>query len=137
MISPIMFYCFTALAVTSRTTNDTLQKIQNRADRMTNRGDNTTSITDLRNLKIVVEVFKSLQSIEPVYLSFDRISHQRNTRGNKSLLRLPRMRTESGKKSMAFRGAKLFNQLPKELREENSLANFKRKIKCFKFDNYN
>ena len=52
---------------------------------------------------------------------FQYISHNINTRGNKSLLMLPKVKTEAGRKTFQFYDAQIFNNLKKELREENSL----------------
>lgn len=83
------------------------EKIDSQADRITNGKDISLLITDIRNQKIVVEVFKSLQSIEPVtnfWLNQPQV-----------FAATFKYEDESGKKSMAFQNAKLFNQLPQDL----------------------
>ena len=43
---------------------------------------------------------------------FEKISHKRETRGNNSKLRLPKVKTEFGRKMFSFQGALIFNKLP-------------------------
>ena len=57
--------------------------------------------------------------------------HRIDTRNNGNLIKLPRVKIEFGKKSFKFQGAKIYNNLPIDLREEEDIAIFKRKIKLF------
>ena len=57
--------------------------------------------------------------------------HRIDTRNNGNLIKLPRVKIEFGKKSFKFQGAKIYNNLPIDLREEKDIAIFKRKIKLF------
>ena len=41
-----------------------------------------------------------------------------SSRGNKSLLCLPKVKTEMLRKSFRYQGATIFNKLPRELREK-------------------
>ena len=94
------------------------------------------NLRTLRDRKIAIQVFKSINnlSLECMNNKFNLISHNIRTRGNNSLLMLPRVRTEAGRKTFAFYGAHIFNRLPKELRNEGSLFIFKRKIKLISLD---
>ena len=47
-----------------------------------------------------------------------------NTRNGNKLLRLPRVKLESTKKSFKFTGAKLYNELPIEVRSATSTKMF-------------
>ena len=62
----------------------------------------------------------------------DRCEHEINTRGNGSCVVLPKMRTETGKKSFAYQGARIFNRLEKTTRDEKSILLFKGKLKLSK-----
>ena len=62
---------------------------------------------------------------------FEKISHQRETRGNNSKLRLPKVKTESCRKMFSFQGALIFNKLPEDLRNETSLLIFNQKCRKF------
>ena len=54
-------------------------------------------------------------------------THLRNTR-QKNDVELPKCRLKTGQRSFAYRGAKLFNDLPKNIRETNDLNLFKKRI---------
>ena len=45
---------------------------------------------------------------------------------------LPKMFTETGKKSFAYQGARIFNRLEKTTRDEISILLFKKKLKLSK-----
>ena len=53
--------------------------------------------------------------------------HDRNTRYNKDL-NLPRCRLKTGQRSFAYRGAKCWNRLPKDLKEVANSGTFKKRI---------
>lgn len=59
--------------------------------------------------------------------------HEKSTRGSNSAITLPLNRTELGKQTFAFQGGKLFDKLPKEVRDEGSLALFKHKLHFISF----
>ena len=58
-------------------------------------------------------------------------SHHRETRGNNSTLRLPKVKTKSGRKMFSFQGALIINKLPEDLRNKTSLLIFKHKCRKF------
>jgi hypothetical protein len=45
-------------------------------------------------------------------------SHQKETRGNNSKLRLQKVKAETGRKMFSFQGALVFNELPEDLRHQ-------------------
>ncbi len=61
---------------------------------------------------------------------FSRLTHSYTTRGNRSLLNLPRVRTEAGHKSVRYQ-ALIFNSLPAEIRNEVSILRFKNSLKNY------
>ena len=76
-------------------------------------------------------VYKCINNLTPGYLC-ERFKqrleiHQRDTR-QKSKLTLPKCRISAGQRAFAFRGAKIFNFLPKFIRDTESLSGFKRRI---------
>ena len=48
-----------------------------------------------------------------------------NTRNNNKSVVIPKVRTEAGRKTFSFQGAKVFNNLPNNLQTETSLLRFK------------
>ena len=47
---------------------------------------------------------------------FDTIQHEKQTRNNNYMLRFPKIKHESTKKSFYFYGVCIYNKLPKEIR---------------------
>ncbi len=62
-----------------------------------------------------------------------KFDHGKNTRGNGSLFLIPKVRCESGRKTLAFQGATMYNNLPSDIRNEKYLINYKRKIRTHDF----
>ena len=81
--------------------------------------------------RVVIDVFKSLRNLLPEDLNgyFKLHMHQINTRGNGSYVILLKMHTETGKKSYAYQGARVFNRFEKTTREETTILLFKMKLK--------
>ena len=75
-----------------------------------------------------VHCCSSLNKTELNKTLFKRLEHNKNTCGNGSRLPLPKIRTSIGKKSFAYQGAMIYNQLNKSLRDETSLLRFKNRI---------
>ena len=78
-------------------------------------------------------VFKALNSLAPKYLSdlFKRNSesHLRVLRNTSSDLQLPNKTTKNGQLCFSYKGAKLWNALPLEIKQASSLQIFKQKFK--------
>jgi hypothetical protein len=60
---------------------------------------------------------------------FTMISHEKETRNNNCVLRLPRVKLEIAKQSFYFGGAKLYNALPLDLRSVQTLEKFRKGLK--------
>ena len=75
------------------------------------------------------DVFKNNTSPGNFEKYFTRLNHSLHTRGNKSSIKLPKVRTESDWKSFSFQGGLVFNELPQEIRNETSTVRFKNKCK--------
>lgn len=137
MIEPIMFYCNNVFVNITDTQAKKYQYIQNRAKVIINYPyitDCWRTIKTLRLQKCAVEVFKNIHGIAPeLRISFGKISHQQNTRGNNKKLKLPKVKTECGRKTFKFVGSLVFNKLPPNIADEISFAIFKRKVRDFDF----
>ena len=59
---------------------------------------------------------------------FIKTERTQNTRNNKYLLQIPKLRTEFAKKSAQFMEAKMYNDLPIETRKEPSFSLFSNKL---------
>ena len=64
---------------------------------------------------------------------FEIMNHERNTRNNNFILRLPTVKLECAKQGFYFGGAKLFNSLPLELRSEHDFVKFRSQLHGFRF----
>ena len=64
---------------------------------------------------------------------YELLQHNYGTRNKGISVRIPKMRTEYGKKSVWFNGAKVFNELPTEIRKIENLKFLKIKLQIFIF----
>ena len=88
-----------------------------------------TPIASLCRKSILTKVFKYVNGIAPTGLSsFVRLSHTKNTRNNNVNLKLPSIKTERGRRTFLFQGSKVFNDLPTNIKSEESLIFFKKKL---------
>ena len=113
-----------------------LQSIQNRAGKITSPHETLVcwdNLAEVRNGRAAIDVFKCLNGLSPEQFTqyFKRHQHGKDTRGNNSSLVLPPIRTETGKRMFAFQGAQIFNKLPKDIRDEESLVRFKHKLSFY------
>ena len=58
---------------------------------------------------------------------FEHVQHDRRTR-QVGQLRLPRVRTESGKRRIMYTGAKLFKDLPAAMQDTVNMSRFKERL---------
>ena len=136
MIEPLLVYCCTIYGNLNETGCKKFQRIQDRGKRIIgSQQTSPVSLKTLRDRKTATLVFKSIKKLGPEFMhnKFKFVSHNISTRGNNSLLKLPSVRTEVGRKSFEFYGALIFNKLPRELRVEESYVVFRRKIKTTLF----
>ena len=91
------------------------------------------SIEDKLRLNTAVMVHKCLQHRVPIYLKdkfvFRSQVHNRQLRSvDNNELNLPHCRLSTGQRSFAFRGAKVWNSLPLDLKLTSSLRTFKKNV---------
>ena len=130
MIIPLFTYCSSVAPYNNTTYIKKLDSFQCRANHIINRDNKSTphkmkSITELKRKQICVLTYKCANGL--ICKNFDNYFEMMSskTRNSDSLLRLPKARTESYRKSFQFFGAKMFNELPIEVRKANSLNEFK------------
>jgi len=128
-----------------------LQKLQNRAARILTSSSYDVNADDFlvrlgwqklnlqRKLKTATVVYKSVDGLAPDYLKSmftDRSAIStyslRNCDGK---LAIPLLRTNFLKNSLSYSGAVLWNSLPTNLRQAQTLASFKSGCKGFLFHN--
>ena len=94
------------------------------------------TLTSRRTLSTAVMTYKSISGLNPQYLSalFKPLSSRHNTRSSSTRgTRIPAVKSEYGRKSFAFQGAKMWNDLPASLRNAISLEEFTKAARCFIF----
>jgi hypothetical protein len=146
MVLPLLDYGDTVWANTYDKHLDRLQKLQNRAARIilqckTRDMHVTDMFTQLgwmtcaqrQRLHKAIMVYKSVNSLAPAYMSrmFHHIGeiHSHSTRqAAADHLFLPKIYSESGKRSFKYSGTITFNSIPIEVRSVSSLHVFKKTV---------
>ena len=110
-----------------------LKSLDRRATELT-KDTNIKSTLDLLKQHACQIVRKCLdgESCDNMNGYFEILAHERCTRNNGLLTRIPKIRLNGMKHSFFYAGTVLYNKLPLEIRESNP-QDFIRKIKNFKF----
>ena len=95
------------------------------------------TLANRRSQHKAIMMYKVLNGAAPSYLrdlfqTYSTISSY-SLRNSDTNVLLPKPKTEYLKKSFKFSGAKLWNELPNEIKLENSLTSFKRKVSLLSF----
>ena len=151
LVQPNFDYCSVVWGNCNKSLSIKLQKLQNLAARILTSSSYDAGADDLfarlgwqklnlqRKLKTVTMVYKSLNGLAPDYLK--SMFTNRSTISTYSLrncegkLAVPLPRTNFLKNSFSYSGALLWNSLPINLRQAQSLASFKSGCRGFLFDN--
>ena len=142
LIQPHFDYCSTVWGSCGVTLQDKLQKLQNRASRVVTFSNydadasqllealNWKSLKCQRNLQEAIMVFKCLHGLAPSYLNskFSFKSTGYDLRDSENKINVPKPRTNYLKDSFSYKGATLWNSLPREARCSESLRSFKRTV---------
>ena len=134
MIVPVLTYSSLANLKITNTQKNKLLSLQSRASKII-KFDATDSvvpsINNLRNRHACTFTRKCLSGdICENFQSYFRVqNHQINTRNNKCMLILPKMRTEFAKRSAEYMCSKIYNELPLDVRKEENFNKFKFLVK--------
>ena len=150
-MQPHFDYCSVVWGNCNKSLSIKLQKLQNRAARILTSSSYDANADDLfvrlgwqklslqRELKTATMVYKSLNGLAPEYLKSMFTDWSSTTtyslRNCKGKLALPLPRTNFLKNSFSYSGAVLWNSLPTNLRQAQTLASFKSGCRSFLFDN--
>ena len=146
-------YCNSLLYGISDKSMKKLRRVQNTAARivtLSRKYDHITPIlktlhwlpVNLRiEFKILLLTYKSLNELAPVYLRDLLVKHEPSRAlrsSNKNLLALPSTKTKAtyGDKAFSNTAPRLWNSLPIEIRNANSVHSFKRLLKTFLFTKF-
>ena len=148
-VTSILDYCNCLLAGLPKETTDRLQRVQNAAARVVKKAHGREHVTPILQelhwlpvayrikYKVNMLTFKSLRGLAPTYLQelFVPYTPTRLLRSQgQGLLTIPRFKRQTvGGRAFATQGASLWNELPPDLRNEQSLNVFKSKLKTFYF----
>ena len=80
----------------------------------------------------LISVKKTLISNQPIYLAekMHVLRHERELRNTGgSFVNVPKYKLDVSRAGFVYRGSRLFNSLPKELRDENNMKKFKKTCK--------
>ena len=140
VIVPGILYCSTPVRKIAETDCRKFESLQNRALKIIHgkqqKDCKSMSIESNKKYKACLLALKCLKrtSIEVMNTCLEPLNHNQNTRNNKYAARIPRVRTEAGKKAFWFQGTKLYNELPSSLRQLDSFLIFKQSLKQFYMD---
>ena len=144
-IMSVLDYCCTVWSKGNITSIKKISKIQGRVGRIILNKPPRTSTTDtLRELGWMsfnercefhtgVLIYKACNNLAPAYIS-DILKFSSNETYNlrsasHNDITIPRYRTNYAKKSFCYTGAKVWNNIPIEIRNANSLSSFKTRYK--------
>ena len=118
MILPVMLYCSNVFVGMTQSKKQRFETFEDRAMRIIN-GNRKSDvklplINHLRKRLCALEVFKCLNGIVPKAFEnyFTRNSHKMNTRNNNKSVVIPKVRTEAGRKTFSFQGARYLITYP-------------------------
>ena len=149
VVEPYFRNCFSVWGFCGETLLNKLQKLQNRAARIvTNSSYDASSLTLIGSLgwltiKQMIEfetattVYKSLHGLaaEYIQLMFAKLSENNSgsLRNTDTALKIHRIATSYGQRSLSYRGVTVWNKLSTEIKSAPSLATFKTLLKhCLK-----
>ncbi len=144
LILPHMDYCDTVYMCTTEKNLQKLQIVQNSAFRIILEADIDTPISELhkklempnlkqrRSIHLAMECFNNINNKEAGLHSFfvpTSDTHVRTTRQTLGkIMNVPNIRTNTGRKSIAYRGPNFWNHLETEIRIIDNKNNFKREV---------
>lgn len=140
LVQPHFNYCCVVWDNCNKTLATKLQKLQNRAARVLTYSSYDANADQLieklgwkklesqRNFQKAVMVYKSLNGLAPDYMRsmFTYRDTSYSLRDTEGKLAIPKPRTNYLKNSFGYSGAMLWNNLPVEIRQANTLTSFKR-----------
>lgn len=142
LILPHFDYCSQVWDGLGVTLTNRLQKLQNRAARAITRSNydirskdilkdlNWSTLNIRRKKQKAILMYKTMNGLTPRYLQemFTKNENIYNLRNNEQALKLPKPKTDYMRRSFVYTGAKLWNELPLNIKESTTIHSFKKAI---------
>ena len=128
MLIPLFTYCSIISSTYTETLNQRINSFERRAHEVIfkrkSNFPNNASIRSIQLKRLSTLVFNCVHgNVCDNYNNYFTIMSNK-TRNYINLLRLPKIRLETTKKNFYFNGAKVFNELPKEVRSASTVTEF-------------
>lgn len=135
MVHPLFFYCYPLYCGMNKTWLQKFESLLARAKVVVNSPKSLSwaTIENQRKRKMAIDVFKAVNGMTDNHEGYELLDHSIRTRSCGNKLRLPKIRTEAGRKVSHYQGALIFNSLDTNIRTEKSYVNFKNLLKNFDF----
>ena len=126
---PVVTYCHTLHVSMTTTQKMKLKSLTSRATKIIDSNVPNDIETTMR-VRTCLFVRKCMENklCNDFNEYFKVANHSKNTRNNKSLLVLPQVKLEFERKAFYFFGAKIYNELPLDIRKEKSYNIFKQRL---------
>ena len=127
LIVPTITYCSLKNFYHQPYRKSSISLLDSRAGKLTEK--DIPSISKILQRKIYSTVFKCLMGHLPMLeYYFERFSHNKETRNNNIILRVPETKLESTKRAFFYNGVVVYNTLPLGLRTETNYNSFCKKL---------
>jgi hypothetical protein len=133
MIVPAVKYNSIVHLNLTETQQKKLKSLESRANSITNTKSSSLKNEFQKHAVILVNKCLNEDVCSNFHNYFHLNTHSKNTRNNNILVKVPKVKLEFARNGFFFMGAKLYNALPKHVREsKNDIGGFKNKVKlCF------
>ena len=138
LIAPLFTYCCLLKPAFNQTQTNRIKSFERRtqettaADEPLNCNVNILDCGKRRACKFVQDVL--LGNVKPPFSDYFTVANTKaNTRNKNLFVHVPKVKLEYGKRSFRFMGAKIFNDLPINIRKKYKDTNFKDLLKKRKF----
>ena len=127
MILPIITYSGMIKLLLSNTQLAKYTSIENRARDVIGNEKHIPQLENILKKKACMTVRKCLENdmCSNFQGYFEINDHKQHTRNNSKLVKLPKVKLEYARQSFSFAAAKIYNDLPIDIRSENNFKNFK------------
>ena len=131
----IVPYCPLVISNLNQTQRDKIIRLESRAQKIVCKWDvvHFHKVAKIQQKQCLSSVYKCIRNdvCENFENYFQLMNNSIKTRNSDIILRLRNVKTEAVKKDFFFAGAKMFNQLPANIRSSETLYIFKKQIDLY------